>query len=245
MGSPSPRQPQLQPGNRKAPQAHEWQQCLVLRSFISAVNIKLDQTKHLCSRINTVEGFNWPSKKKKKCWNYHDGIDCSIRRQLRQRLRHRTAILGWHSVLEGCLKDAVKVLTKYLPSASVFCHQVNHALCLHDLRKSKRAMWHRRQAGPAEPVILTVTALLKGHKAWGRDRYYCEKGEMGTFTASEAWSCNPISWEAKTLLRIRKSSISTSLTTQESPSHIPPRGRVLGRKLGHQGTARNHTGLDF
>lgn len=52
-------------------------------------------------------------------------------------LRHRTATLGWHSVLKGCLKDAVKVLTKYLPSASVFCHQVNHALCLHDLCKGK------------------------------------------------------------------------------------------------------------
>lgn len=37
------------------------------------------------------------------------------------------------SVLDSCLKNAINVLTKYFPSTSIFCHQINHPFCLHNL----------------------------------------------------------------------------------------------------------------
>lgn len=37
------------------------------------------------------------------------------------------------SVLNSCLKNAVRVLTKYFPSTRIFRHQINHPLCLHNL----------------------------------------------------------------------------------------------------------------
>lgn len=113
-------------------------------------------------------------------WNYGDVLTGSIKGQLSKWQRHRTAVLGLQSVLKSCLKDAMNVLTKYLPSASIFCHQINHPLCLHDLYKGGKWQWHRWQAPGREPVLYRGLHSGEGTGA------IVTKGSQETFTASES-----------------------------------------------------------
>lgn len=98
----------------------------------------------------------------------------SIKGQLNKWQRHRTAVLGLQSVLKSCLKDAMNVLTKYFPSASIFCHQINHPLSLHDLYKGRKVT-----VTQVTDRTRKRTNALQGTAQWGAHRHYCDQGKLG------------------------------------------------------------------
>lgn len=76
----------------------------------------------------------------------------------------------------------MNVLTKYFPSASIFCHQINHPLGLHDLYKGRKVTVTQVTEGPGKLHSGERTGTIATKGNW--DSAVPETQE--TFTASEA-----------------------------------------------------------
>ena len=94
-------------------------------------------------------------------------------------------------MLNRCLKNARGVLTEYFPSTSIFCHQINHPLCLHDLvqRQESESDTNERLAAQREgPTTLSFVV-------WSANNHFCLKE-----------TSNLQSWEGTDIKTINKHS---------------------------------------